>query len=101
MSICTSMPAHRWRIPSSNGPSPSAVGAWVETEMLRPDEIQQESFRIIEQEIGTHDLGAEAWLVVRRVIHSTGDFEYARLLQFHPEAFAAAAAAIQSGADIV
>jgi precorrin-8X/cobalt-precorrin-8 methylmutase len=69
--------------------------------MMRPDEIQHESFRIIEREVGDHGLGAEAWLVVRRVIHSTGDFDYARLLQFHPEAFMAAAAAIQSGADML
>jgi precorrin-8X/cobalt-precorrin-8 methylmutase len=69
--------------------------------MMRPHEIQQESFRIIEREIGAHELGEEAWLVARRVIHSTGDFDYARLLRFHPQAFAAAAAAIRSGADIV
>jgi precorrin-8X/cobalt-precorrin-8 methylmutase len=69
--------------------------------MIAPADIQRESFRIIEQELGPHGLSPEAWLVVRRVIHSTGDFEYAQLLQFHPQAFAAAAAAIGGGEDIV
>jgi precorrin-8X/cobalt-precorrin-8 methylmutase len=68
---------------------------------IRPADIQRESFRIIERELGAHGLSPEAWLVVRRVIHSTGDFEFARLLRFHPEAFTAAAAAIGGGADVL
>lgn len=69
--------------------------------MMHPDDIQRESFRIIEAEVGPHNLSPEQWLVTRRVIHSTGDFEYARLLRFHPEAFAAAAAAIGAGEDVL
>jgi precorrin-8X/cobalt-precorrin-8 methylmutase len=69
--------------------------------MTPPADIQRESFRIIERELGPHDLSPEAWLVVRRVIHSTGDFDYAHLLRFHPQAFAAAAAAIGGGEDIL
>jgi precorrin-8X/cobalt-precorrin-8 methylmutase len=45
--------------------------------MMHPDDIQRESFRIIEAEVGPHNLSPEQWLVTRRVIHSTGDFEYA------------------------
>jgi precorrin-8X/cobalt-precorrin-8 methylmutase len=69
--------------------------------MIAPADIQRESFRIIEQELGPHGLSPQAWLVVRRVIHSTGDFEYAQLLRFHPQAFTAAAAAIRGGEDIL
>lgn len=69
--------------------------------VAQPADIQRESFRIIEQELGAHGLSPEAWLVVRRVIHSTGDFDYAQLLQFHPQAFAAAAEAIGGGEDIL
>jgi precorrin-8X/cobalt-precorrin-8 methylmutase len=69
--------------------------------MMQPDEIQRESFRIIDEEVGAHTLSPEEWLVARRVIHTTGDFDYAQLLRFHPEAFAAAAAAIQNGEDIL
>jgi precorrin-8X/cobalt-precorrin-8 methylmutase len=68
---------------------------------FRPEDIQRESFRIIEQEVGAHGLSPEAWLVGRRVIHSTGDFEYASLLRFHPRAFAAAAVAIGNGEDVL
>lgn len=68
---------------------------------FRPEDIQRQSFRIIEQEVGAHGLPPEAWLVVRRVIHSTGDFEYTNLLRFHPRAFAAAAIAINNGEDIL
>jgi precorrin-8X/cobalt-precorrin-8 methylmutase len=68
---------------------------------IGPTDIQHESFRIIEQELGAHSLSPEEWLVARRVIHSTGDFEYAQLLRFHPEAFPAAAAAIGGGEDIL
>jgi precorrin-8X/cobalt-precorrin-8 methylmutase len=74
----------------------------VRGKVAEPADIQRESFRIIEQELGhPHGLSPEAWLVVRRVIHSTGDFDYAQLLQFHPQAFAAAAAAIGGGEDIL
>jgi precorrin-8X/cobalt-precorrin-8 methylmutase len=68
---------------------------------MRPHDIQRESFRVIEQELGGHSLSAEEFLVVRRVIHSTGDFDYAHLLHFHPQAFAAGRAAIRSGTDIL
>jgi precorrin-8X/cobalt-precorrin-8 methylmutase len=68
---------------------------------FRPEDIQRQSFRLIEQEVGAHGLSPEAWLVVRRVIHSTGDFDYTNLLRFHPRAFAAAATAIANGEDIL
>jgi precorrin-8X/cobalt-precorrin-8 methylmutase len=69
--------------------------------MRQPDEIQIESFRIIEAEIGSHQFPPEQWQVVRRVIHSTADFEYAELLRFHPQAFSAAEEAIRRGEDIL
>jgi precorrin-8X/cobalt-precorrin-8 methylmutase len=69
--------------------------------MRQPDEIQLESFRIIEAEVGSHRFPPEQWQVVRRVIHSTADFEYAELLHFHPQAFSAAAEAIGRGEDIL
>jgi precorrin-8X/cobalt-precorrin-8 methylmutase len=69
--------------------------------VIHPDDIQAASFAIIERELGAHDLSPEEFLLVRRVIHSTGDFEYARLLRRHPRAFAAAAAAIRAGEDVL
>jgi precorrin-8X/cobalt-precorrin-8 methylmutase len=68
---------------------------------IHPADIQRESFRIIEQELGAHGLSPEEWLIARRVIHSTGDFEFVQRLRFHPAAFTAAAAAIRGGEDIL
>jgi precorrin-8X/cobalt-precorrin-8 methylmutase len=69
--------------------------------MRQPDEIQRESFRIIEEEVGSHQFPPDQWQVVRRVIHTTADFEYAKLLRFHPQAFAAAEEAIRQSEDIL
>jgi precorrin-8X/cobalt-precorrin-8 methylmutase len=69
--------------------------------MRQPEDIQRESFRIIEAELGPHGLPPQQWQVVQRVIHTTADFEYARLLRFHPQAFAAAEEAIRRGEDIL
>jgi precorrin-8X/cobalt-precorrin-8 methylmutase len=69
--------------------------------VIHPDDIQSTSFAIIERELGAHGLSSEAFAIVRRVIHSTGDFDYARLLCWHPQAFTAAAAAIQAGEDLL
>ena len=69
--------------------------------MRQPDDIQRESFRIIEEELGPHQFPAEQWQVVQRVIHSTADFEYAKLLRFHPQAFDVAKEAIRQGEDIL
>jgi precorrin-8X/cobalt-precorrin-8 methylmutase len=69
--------------------------------LISPSDIQRESFRIIERELGAHGMSSEEWLVARRVIHSSGDFEFAQLLRFHATAFTAAAAAIGGGEDIL
>lgn len=63
--------------------------------MFRPDivapaSIEERSFQIIDAELSPHfRFGAEEHLVVRRVIHATADFEYARMLRFHPACFEA------------
>lgn len=62
--------------------------------------IEEESFRIIEREIGRHDFDEFQWAIVRRVIHATGDFEFARLIKFHPEAIRAGIEAIKRGVSI-
>ena len=101
MSIYISTPAPRCPSLWSNARLPSAVNAQPEPEMRQPDDIQRESFRIIEQEVSPHHFPPEQWQVVQRVIHSTADFEYAELLRFHPQAFAVAEAAIRQGEDIL
>ena len=48
--------------------------------------IEEESFRIIDEEMGDHLFPDDQWQIVRRVIHSTGDFDFAKRMQFHPRA---------------
>ena len=68
---------------------------------MKPDEIEQLSFQIIEQEIGAHHLTDEQWLIVRRMIHTSADFEYRDTVRFHPDAIEAGLEAIRSGKNII
>jgi precorrin-8X/cobalt-precorrin-8 methylmutase len=63
--------------------------------------IEDSSFAIIDREAGTHDFEAKQWQVVRRVIHATADFEFKRLMRFHPEAVRAGVLALRSGCPVV
>ncbi|MGQ9903506.1 MAG: precorrin-8X methylmutase [Anaerolineae bacterium] len=66
-----------------------------------PHDIERESFRIIQQELGEHAFSPQELTIVTRVIHATADFEYRRLLRFHPHAIASGIAALRRGATIV
>ncbi len=68
---------------------------------MSPQEIESESFRIIETETGTRDrFSADQWLIVRRMIHATADFDFKQSVRFHPQAIAAGCAALKKGAAI-
>lgn len=63
--------------------------------------IADKSFALIDQEIGEHSLPLEEYAVVRRVIHSTADFEFKHLLQFSSGAIEGAIAALARGIPII
>lgn len=63
--------------------------------------IEDESFAIIDAEVGEHGFGPAEWQVVRRVIHATADFEFRSLLRFHPGAVEAGTSALKGGAPIL
>lgn len=63
--------------------------------------ILEQSFAVIDQEIGAHSFSAAEYAIVRRVIHSTADFEFKQLLQFSPGAIAGAIAALRQQVPIV
>jgi precorrin-8X/cobalt-precorrin-8 methylmutase len=63
-------------------------------------EIEAESFRIIDTEAGAHAFPPDHWSVVRRIIHTTGDFDYAQWVRFHPLAISAGVQALRVGAAI-
>lgn len=68
-----------------------------------PSDIERESMRIIGEELGQQGivLPAETEAVVKRVIHTTADFDYAQNLRFTQDAASRAAAAFRSGAAVV
>ena len=65
--------------------------------------ILEASFAIIDQEVATlpHALTPEQYAIARRVIHSTADFDYLRLLQFSPNVIALAITALQQQTPII
>jgi len=67
--------------------------------LLHP--ILEQSFAVIDQEIGAHSLGPAEYAIARRVIHSTADFEFKNLLRFSPGAIEGAIAALRQGTPIV
>jgi len=68
---------------------------------MKPDEIEKLSFQIIEREIGAHNLEAEQWSIVRRMIHTSADFEYKDMVRFHPDAIKSGLDAIRSGKKVI
>lgn len=68
---------------------------------MRPEEIEAESFRIIEAELGPHDWSAQQWPLVRRAIHTSADFDYAGSMIISEGAIDSGIAAIKAGCGIV
>jgi len=62
-----------------------------------PQEIEAESFRRIEAQAGAPAFPPGVWPVVRRMIHTTGDFDYLKTVRIHPRALAAGVAALRRG----
>jgi precorrin-8X/cobalt-precorrin-8 methylmutase len=67
---------------------------------VNPHEIERESFRLIRAEVGEHNFSEEELTVVVRMIHATGDFDFARIARFHPQALEAGIAALRRGCII-
>jgi precorrin-8X/cobalt-precorrin-8 methylmutase len=66
-------------------------------------DIEKRSFEIIESEIGSHQYNEIQWVIVRRVIHATADFDFAgkgRII-FHKKAIDSAFNAIKKKCTIV
>ena len=65
--------------------------------------IEDESMQIIENEIGPHSYNEQEWPIVRRVIHSTADFDFARdnKIIFHKDAIKNGLKALKNGSSIV
>ena len=71
------------------------------SEPMKPMEIEQRSFEIITELLGNRVLDPENELVIKRVIHTTADFDYADNLTFSEHAVQKGIAALKGGCDIV
>ncbi len=68
---------------------------------LKPEEIEAESFRTIDLETEPHHWSPSHWPIVRRVVHTSADFEYVRSLFMAADAVPAGVKAIMHGRGIV
>ena len=73
----------------------------IELQRVAPAEIEARSMEIIQSELGERTFPAEVLPVLKRVIHTTADFDYADNLVFSPGAVEKGIAAIQGGCAIV
>lgn len=68
---------------------------------LRPRDIEEASLRIIDHEAGDHGWSAEQWPLVRRMIHTSADFDYVSTVRMHPTAVTAGLAALRAGGSLL
>ena len=68
---------------------------------IAPMDIERESFAAITRELGDRVLDPEQAPIIKRVIHTTADFEYADTLYFSEGVVEKAKAALRSGAHII
>lgn len=70
-------------------------------EQIKPMDIEKRSFEIITELLGERKLDPENELVIKRVIHTSADFDYADNLVFSPHAVQKGIEALRGGCDIV
>ena len=72
-------------------------------EHIRPADIERRSMEIITSELNARGitLPAENAPIIKRVIHTTADFDYVKNLTFSPHAVSRGIQALRSGCDIV
>ena len=65
--------------------------------------IEDKSMEIIENEIGSHHYSKDEWPIVRRIIHATADFDFARQnrIVFHKDAISNGIDALKNGCNII
>lgn len=73
----------------------------MKVEQILPGDIERRSFEIITEELGQRILKPEHEAIIKRVIHTTADFDYADHLTFSDGAVELALEALRQGASIV
>ena len=70
-------------------------------EHILPADIERRSMEIIEEELGDIILPTEEKDIIKRVVHTTADFDYVRNLRFSPNAIRRGLEALKHGCTIV
>jgi len=79
----------------------------VTLQQIKPEQIETESFRIIEQEFFAQtgrkvvSYNPEIFKIIQRVIHATGDFSFASTLTFHEQAITAGLSSLRKGKNVL
>ncbi|MBF0202190.1 MAG: precorrin-8X methylmutase [Desulfamplus sp.] len=68
---------------------------------MQPLDIETLSFSIIDQESGDHGFTNHEWNIVRRMIHTSADFDYIKTVKFHPKAIETGLSALKKGCTII
>jgi precorrin-8X/cobalt-precorrin-8 methylmutase len=68
---------------------------------IPPQTIEERSFAAIAAEAGPHHWTEDDWIIVRRLVHTSADFEYVKETVMSPGAVSAGLAALREGATIV
>ena len=70
-------------------------------EKMKPMDIEKRSFEIISEELGDRNIDSQNITIIKRVIHTTADFEYVDNLCFSEDVVQKAIAYLKNGACIV
>lgn len=70
-------------------------------EHILPQDIEARSMAIIEEELGEIQLPEDKKNIIKRVIHTTADFEFARTMRFSDDAVEKGLAALKAGCTII
>ncbi|KAI3349876.1 precorrin-8X methylmutase [Clostridium botulinum] len=68
--------------------------------LKNPMGIEEKSFEIIGEELGANSFSDEELLIIKRVIHTTADFEYKDLVEISKDAINAGKEVLSKGATI-
>lgn len=73
----------------------------IQIEQVLPEDIEKRSFEMITEELGDFVIPEELAPIVKRVIHTTADFEYKDNLVFSEDVISKALEALKNGACVV
>ena len=81
-------------------PGRPLIRAFLDAPLSGP-EIEAKSMEIIDREAPEHRFTPEEWQIVRRMIHTTGDFGIMEAVRFSPDAIAAGVAALHGCRSLI